>query len=305
MKQLNLKAYTDKAKELEIAIYTQKRLIEEHKKIINDNRPIKPENYTLTMPVKPKREDYKILNNNNTIEFVTYVLGGIFSLWLASVIPVIGIFLTLFCCIGAVVMFLSISSTEKLEKSKRVQYDLDMIAYNRKLTEYEEKQTKNDKEYNDLLEEYNMNLKQYNIKTRELIDKHNNILIMLKNTLEKLYNENVIFPKYRNLIAITAINEYLVSGRCSELEGANGAYNLYEMELRQNIIINQLSNIIDNLEKIRDNQYVLYTELVKSNNTINEIIGEIKELNKTTKLNSYFNAVTAIASISPKIYRSL
>lgn len=40
----------------------------------------------------------------------------------------------------------------------------------------------------------------------------------------------VIYPKYLTLPAVTTIYEYLESGRCDSLAGANGSYNLYESE---------------------------------------------------------------------------
>ena len=120
-------------------------------------------------------------------------------------------------------------------------------------------------------------------------------------SLEELYDMDVIFPKYRNLVAITSINEYLMSGRCYELEGPDGAYNLYETELRQNLIINKLSDIADNLEKIRDNQYSLYEVLKDSNRTIKTLSEEARKLNETSKLTQYYTETVAKAAEAPKI----
>ena len=128
------------------------------------------------------------------------------------------------------------------------------------------------------------------------------MLVALEEALQAVYDENVIFPKYRNFVAITTINEYLMSGRCSELEGPNGAYNLYEMELRQNIVIAQLSSIVDNLEQIRNNQFSLYEELRESNRTINALLDEAREMKQSAKLTTYFAGVTALAAMSPTYY---
>lgn len=76
--------------------------------------------------------------------------------------------------------------------------------------------------------------------------------------LQKLYDMDIIYPKYRNFVAVAQLYEYLESGRCTTLEGYEGAYNLYEAELRQSIIINQLDKIIQTLEEIRDVQYAIY-----------------------------------------------
>ena len=87
-----------------------------------------------------------------------------------------------------------------------------------------------------------------------------------------------------------------MSGRCDTLEGADGAYNLYENELRQNLVIGQLSQVVENLEQVKNNQYTLYDELQKSNTMVNEIINQLDELNNETKLNTYYTQATAMAT---------
>ena len=47
--------------------------------------------------------------------------------------------------------------------------------------------------------------------------------------LNNYYDKNIIYPKYRDLVALCMIYEYLVSGRCLTLEGRNGAYNKYDI----------------------------------------------------------------------------
>jgi hypothetical protein len=89
--------------------------------------------------------------------------------------------------------------------------------------------------------------------------------------LQEIYNQNIIFPKYRNFLAINQISEYIDSGRCSELEGPYGAYNLFENELRQNIIISRLDNIIHELEQIRENQYYTYLAIRAAQNAIDNL----------------------------------
>ena len=89
--------------------------------------------------------------------------------------------------------------------------------------------------------------------------------------LDKLYELNVIFPKYRDLVAVSQMYEYVASGRCNTLSGYEGAYNLYEQELRMNIVISQLEDIYDQLEEISTNQYMLYSAICESNNLLLEV----------------------------------
>ncbi len=74
----------------------------------------------------------------------------------------------------------------------------------------------------------------------------------------KLLRMNVVHPKYWDIIALSTILEYFVVGRCTELTGTDGAYNLYENEIRANRIITQLDNVIDSLDQIKKMQYRTY-----------------------------------------------
>ena len=122
-----------------------------------------------------------------------------------------------------------------------------------------------------------------------------------KENLEKVYAKNIIYPKYRNLPALTSIYEYYVTGRCEELSGPYGAYNLYEDEVRKDKIISQLNTVIANLEQIKQNQYKLYEQVcqIQSNTNrmvweLNAIKGYVIELTNLTALNTYYNGVTAL-----------
>ena len=104
----------------------------------------------------------------------------------------------------------------------------------------------------------------------------------------RLYATNIIFGKYHDLAAITSFYEYLLSGRCEALEGVNGCYNLYESELRANIIINKLDTIDESLEQIKGNQYMLYSQL-------HQINTELNALNSTTT--AMLNGIRDIAEV--------
>ena len=77
----------------------------------------------------------------------------------------------------------------------------------------------------------------------------------------ELYSYNVIFDKYRNLIAISSFYEYLMAGRCDSLEGVNGAYNIYESESRMDAIITKLDEIEVKLDEIKATQFMIYNKL--------------------------------------------
>lgn len=96
-----------------------------------------------------------------------------------------------------------------------------------------------------------------------------------KEDLRKLYALDVIYPKYRNFIAACTIYEYFKSGRCYTLTGHEGAYNLYESELKQNIIISMLQDISTQMNKIIQNQYVLWQAIEDTNDRISGLSSKV------------------------------
>ncbi len=86
-----------------------------------------------------------------------------------------------------------------------------------------------------------------------------------RRVLDTYYNYGIIYQKYRNLVAVSSFYEYFASGICSQLGGHEGAYNKFEYELRQNIIISKLDGIINRLDDIKNNQYMLYEAINESN----------------------------------------
>lgn len=121
-----------------------------------------------------------------------------------------------------------------------------------------------------------------------------------KEVLNKYYACNIIFPKYRNLIAISSFYEYFASGRCSQLEGHEGAYNIFENEIRQNIIISKLDDVINRLDTIRDNQYMLYSAIQESNKKTKQLTGimyqlsdKLSNISQNTEICAYNSNITA------------
>ena len=317
MSDVNLKEYTLRAVELEAAIYTQKTLMDKHKQIRKEQTPSQPTKKSVTKPTPPEMPTADAPNQISNVAW--YCFAG---LYLAVAVFLIGTAFYLFGLGGGAEGFLALAIAggliyllyyiykKRKEKAERWEYRLSVYRqeyrkYADLMSQYSNDVATADREYDTARNQYANEIAVYNAKTNQLLAQHNDALSLLEKALQALYDENVVYPKYRNMVAMTTINEYLMSGRCSELEGPNGAYNLYEMELRQNIIINQLSNIINNLEQIRNGQFLLYRELMKANDTVEQICYELRKLNTTAKLDAYFNAVAAQAAISPKITRGI
>jgi len=126
---------------------------------------------------------------------------------------------------------------------------------------------------------------------------------LLKKTFaarNELYAYDIIFGKYRDAVALSSFYEYLMSGRCTSLEGADGAYNIYENEIRLNRIVSQLDTVIASLEDIKQNQYMMYQELSminaslsRMNSTMDKALASIQGIEaNTASMNEYMEHIS-------------
>lgn len=141
-----------------------------------------------------------------------------------------------------------------------------------------------------------------------LEDEIGNTLELLTKTYEArntLYAANIVFEKYRDIVALSTFYEYLMAGRCTSLEGSSGAYNLYEMESRANMIITQLAQIEKSLQKIRQTQYMICDQLSamnyaldRMNSTMDAAYEAITDIRaNTTDMNTYMANISKNSNV--------
>ncbi len=314
MKELNKRdtiEYIKHAVDMESSIITQEQIIKGFRTSCANNMPSPPQ-----LKVMPQRQ-IALANQSSTQMKKTsifYKMGIIFILpgvllffwwsnyvvvYLSFILILIGILLF---SIGKRIRAKDIIQVEKEAQDEQHGYDL---IYENETKAVSEENYRRKESYDRKLSEW--------AKASDLgLNYLNNRKEEIQRDLEEYYSVNAIFQKYRNLPALTSICEYLESGRCNELTGPNGAYNLYESELRQNAIIYQLDQLISNLESIRQNQYYLYEEVskIKSNsdrivNELSSIHGYVASLTDIAALNTYYNGVTASCSTAMTFYRSI
>jgi hypothetical protein len=221
------------------------------------------------------------------------VLGAIFAIvvgvFVMSDLPILGIFMFidagLFIC-----LIFYYKSLRKKNNIKYVTYQDDLENYNNNINKAKEEYTQAVEKYNqDKLLAEEQYQREYNIakaktdEAKQAANQFDNTIKEIEETLKRLYDVNLIFPKYRNMVAMCTIYEYFASGRVTTLEGPDGAYNLYESELRQNLIINKLDTIVSQLEQIKENQYTLYIELKKTNDVLKNISNDVRNIYKNTE----------------------
>ena len=145
---------------------------------------------------------------------------------------------------------------------------------------------------------YNAAIRQCTDSTRALRAAVEPNIAATKELLEKLYAKGIIYRKYCTLPALTSIYEYFITGRCTELTGPHGAYNMYEDEVRKDTVISQLNTVIENLEQIKQNQYMLYQQVQSINENTQRIASELRQIKgytvqiaQLTALNAYYAAL--------------
>ena len=161
---------------------------------------------------------------------------------------------------------------------------IGIIVYKKDIVKYNKNSNKVDTENERQLTVYN---NEKNIIDGRITNIDNNLKDTEK-TLNTYYDLDVIYPKYRNLIAVTTFIEYLESGRCKSLYGYTGCYNVYEQELRQNVIIGKLDQVLARLDQIKKMQFATYLAIQTSNalqsafvNTCTDMLNEQRRANAT------------------------
>ena len=310
-----LTTYLKHAAELEASVYRQEAVV---KKANNNLRYKEPQETFVAMPMDgteflepPAQPNIKIHKINMLIWLVWLVEGiwgilefidSFFTEWspYASNVWESQLFWLLLGISGLIGGGIGLVVTKKRIMTENKKYDdlmkqyernveAEREAYAQKMQEYERRKRTAEKEYHVKLASSKRN---FEVAKRE-VQKLEISLTATRKLLEQLYTADIIFPKYRDMVAMCTIYEYFASGRCTELTGPNGAYNLYEAELRQNVIINRLDKIVSQLDQIKQNQYVLYQELKHTDQLLQGIADDIRVIMNSTDKIARASAIAA------------
>ncbi len=158
--------------------------------------------------------------------------------------------------------------------------------YEKALAEYQKKCDEIDREYLKEQKISDQKCEQY----RRTIFSLQNTANELSSALEQVYSANIIHPKYRDFVAVTTFYEYFDTEQCNELIGENGAYRLYENEIRANRIITKLDNIVHCFDQVnaqlRSTQYMLYNSITEVNNSIDCLANKLDDQNEINAHNA-------------------
>ena len=106
-------------------------------------------------------------------------------------------------------------------------------------------------------------------KVKEKINEYNKVLDMLYSL--KINGVWCLHPNYRGLEPVSILYGYFETGRCTQLQGHEGAYNLYEDEKLKGIIISKVDDISRKLDMLNATMY--YVGMA-----VNEVGRKVREL---------------------------
>ena len=306
--------YLKYAAELESSVFRQEQAIEKANKSLVLQKPsspniAKPKNKAESMPVPVK----PVIKSkfDDTFPSIFFIVASILvPLFMGIDYIFAGLILGI---IFAGVLLFQVMKNNTYNKNVVAEYKTAMRAYEKAVKQaqevyedemytYQAEAAAAQKAYDSA---YAVAQQKYNC-AKDAVSQMNLPLAQTKATLEKLYSADIIFPKYRDMVAMCTMYEYFVTGRCTELTGPNGAYNLYESELRQNLIINRLDRIITQLEQIKQNQYTLYQEMRTTNRILTDISSDVKGILDTTKeIRNAANITAHCAQVTAKNLEAL
>lgn len=292
--QKEMLPYLQKIISLEQAAYVEEKVLDQMKKA---RQKVDTQKHVISEPVKPRRKSLF----SSLIKEWGWFCGGLF---IAIVVFVPMLVLTLAEEIGMVDLAPMLSLDKKGYIPLLIIVGLDVFVYllinisdisntNQKLTEEYRKELARYPELVQNKEASYQRALRYAEYLDQLIAQQEKKLADTRRLLQGAYDKGLLYGKYRNFVAVCSICEYLESGRCSELGGPDGAYNLFEQEIRMNLIITQLGLIISELDEIRENQAMLYDAISTGNRLTSQLIEQTNESIRLGEYNAQQNAITA------------
>ena len=293
MNKTDLISYLSELKELETLLFLNKHFKSLYLNDCNEKEPEKPDLknkyilgrttvYDLEKPKEPEEGNFFL--GLLLIASIPVMIFLVKIFWevndgLLGFLP--NMFLTI-CAIFIGFFALIFGLNNILNKAT---YKEQTITYKTELEKFEKKIQEIDAENENKLNVYKKAMKSFSEEKNKILNQIDALSFEIEKKLNSMYQEEIVYPKYRNFVSICAFCEYLECGRCESLDGQNGAYNLYEQELRRNIIISQLSQIMNDIEEIKNSQYCLYQQLKQSTEYAEKLLENIKD---EIALNNYF-----------------
>lgn len=99
----------------------------------------------------------------------------------------------------------------------------------------------------------------------------------------KFYSENVLPEKYRNLVAVSTMYQWLRDGRCTQIYGHGGLFDTYEYDLRLGAIVGNLQELNQKMNVALHNQQILIKEVRRGNEIAQNILQYAENISATQR----------------------
>ena len=169
---------------------------------------------------------------------------------------------------------------EKQENEAKVKYEEEQEELERNTLEALRKDRE---DYISLISDHeNEKSRLENINLKELTDEiaaNEQMESDIKDTLETYYSTHVLDPEYQDLVPVTTMYGYFKDNRCQELTGHNGAYSLYEKELKAQTITGDLEEVLNRTNNLADAQKDILSQVGKVNGKTEALIDSVDRVN--------------------------
>ena len=169
---------------------------------------------------------------------------------------------------------------EKQESEAKVKYEEEQEELERNTLEALRKDRE---DYISLISDHeNEKSRLENINLKELTDEiaaNEQMESDIKDTLETYYSTHVLDPEYQDLVPVTTMYGYFKDNRCQELTGHNGAYSLYEKELKAQTITGDLEELLNRTNNLADAQKDILSQVGKVNGKTEALIDSVDRVN--------------------------
>ena len=226
--------YVKRVMDLEKDVYTNQQIQNRFDKSFARRKPLlppKPELKRMVKPIPPTNLKAENISVGKNIALIVVLLFlGIAFFADGSTRPVYSDLAPLEMTIGTMMGIAAIGifirfaivddKNEKIERETKkamALYQSELTKYNATIGQITEENEEKQKQYDLTLTVYSQKTAQYERERQDVYAQVSTSGQELQLALSSLYDMDVIYPKYRNLVAVSTIYEYLSSGRCDHL----------------------------------------------------------------------------------------
>ena len=174
--------------------------------------------------------------------------------------------------------------TIQYNRESAIQYSKDMATYNEQMAEYNQKLS--------LYAEQVRNKEQTLQKFENEIERLRDRIRTLDQLRLQLYAKRILHPNFCNIVAVNQLRDYLDMGIADQLDGNNGLYAQYLLDVRTQRICDSLEDLKSALERglsgIASAMYSLSSSVKETKSAINAM-----ETSLTANMSSMQQSITA------------